>query len=685
MTSGASKPSRSDGAACPSDMIFARLLDGTLSDAELQALQAHGDGCPACGRTLAELARTMTPGHGDWLGERYQLLEPLGIGGMGVVYTAFDNKLQRKVAVKRLRELAVAASADRRRARFLREAQLLASLSHPNVLTVHDVGGVDPELYVVMELVDGWPMSRWISEADPRPDWRRILDLYVQVGRGLSAAHQLGVVHRDVKPENILVARSGRVLIGDFGLAGLAEASDTSVDTNVPTGLTLTGSVLGTPAYMAPEQHDGKSADALSDQFAFCVSLYESLHGRRPFSGQTAGEIAAAARAGRPPPGGDGVPRALDRVVVRGLATDPGHRYPSMNALLGALEGARAQRPLRLVLAAGTIGVVLAATATAAIVGSRRHEQEVAVQKQQEVSPRVPAVVPPPAGTTSPGSAPAGVDPTAGVSPASRSSTHRDAAARHAAAVRRALAWARRHPEVDARLLLDLADGSYADRKGSVCLQLLNQMPIDAWPAHLTERALRRRATCEMLRGNCDRGRRLIEPMDGVNGSRAALLANCPVTSLPGIEDRILAVGAQADEARYAGNSPGRRRELRQALSRQTASPEIQACFRDRQASRACGRLLAALARAYQVLAESYLVAGDCVEGAALDVLRSQVRFQSFGPDGGDPALRCRSERVFAAYGSCAAAGETAERRCLARVQAARRDGAATGMPDVNR
>jgi len=225
MMSSASKSPRPEGTSCPSDKTFTRLLEGTLSETELQALQAHGDGCPACGRTLAELARTMTPGQGDWLGERFQLLEPLGIGGMGVVYTAFDTKLQRKVAVKRLRELAAAPSAERRRARFLREAQLLASLSHPNVLTVHDVGGVDPELYVVMELVDGWPMSSWISEAEPRPDWRRILDLYQQVGRGLSAAHQLGVVHRDVKPENILVARNGRVLIGDFGLAGLAEAA----------------------------------------------------------------------------------------------------------------------------------------------------------------------------------------------------------------------------------------------------------------------------------------------------------------------------------------------------------------------------------------------------------------------------------------------------------------------------
>ena len=294
MTPSASKTPRSAAVACPSDKVFTRLLEGALSEAEVQALQAHGDGCPACGRTLAELARTMPPGHGDWLGERYQLLEPLGIGGMGVVYTALDTKLQRKVAVKRLRELATAAPTERRRARFLREAQLLASLSHPNVLTVHDVGGVDPELWVVMELVDGWPMSRWISEADPRPGWRQILDLYVQVGRGLSAAHQLGVVHRDVKPENILVARNGRVLIGDFGLAGLAEAGGTSSDAvPAPTELTQTGAVLGTPAYMAPEQHDGKPADALSDQFSFCVSLYESLHVRRPFAGQTAGEIAA--------------------------------------------------------------------------------------------------------------------------------------------------------------------------------------------------------------------------------------------------------------------------------------------------------------------------------------------------------------------------------------------------------
>ena len=171
--------------------------------------------------------------------------------------------------------------------------------------------------------------------------------MYLQVGRGLSAAHQLGVVHRDVKPENILVGRSGRVLIGDFGLAGLTDARAASTDAaDEHSGLTQTGAVLGTPAYMAPELHDGKASDLLSDQFSFCVSLHESLHGRRPFRGQTAADIAAAMRAGPPPPGADGVPRAIDRVLATGLAADPTRRHLSMDALLAALAGARDPRPL---------------------------------------------------------------------------------------------------------------------------------------------------------------------------------------------------------------------------------------------------------------------------------------------------------------------------------------------------
>src|SRR5262249_33225049 len=156
---------------------------------------------------------------------------------------AFDTKLHRKVAVKRLRETADGMSAARR-ARFLREAPLLASLSHPNVLTVHDVGGMDRELYVGMELVAGVAMSQWVAGAEARPGWRQIVDLYGQVGRGLSAAHQLDVVHRDIKPENILVARNGRVLIGDFGLAGLTDAGEvTGGATGAPGSLTQTGAV----------------------------------------------------------------------------------------------------------------------------------------------------------------------------------------------------------------------------------------------------------------------------------------------------------------------------------------------------------------------------------------------------------------------------------------------------------
>src|SRR6185436_16415008 len=295
---------------CPSDEIFTRLVEGLLPEDETRALEAHCDGCLTCARLLAELARAISPsggaGGGGLLGDRYRLLEPLGAGGMGVVYAAFDTKLSRKVAVKRLRETGLGTPAEKRRGRFMREAQLLASLSHPNVLTVHDVGGADRELYVVMELVDGAPVSRWLSEA--RPDWRKIIDVFLQAGRGLVAAHQLGIVHRDIKPDNILVANNGRVLVGDFGLAGLAgnltPVADPSPSPPSPGSLTQTGTVLGTPAYMSPEQHDGKPGDALSDQFSFAVSLYESLHGRRPFAGRSASEIAAATRSGQLAPGG---------------------------------------------------------------------------------------------------------------------------------------------------------------------------------------------------------------------------------------------------------------------------------------------------------------------------------------------------------------------------------------------
>jgi serine/threonine protein kinase len=633
--------------ACPSDEIFTRLVAGALTDAEVRALEAHCDGCAACARALAELARAITPDRGDGLGERYRLLEPLAAGAMSVVYTAVDSKLRRKVAIKRLRDAGAGAATDRRRARFLREAQLLASLSHPNVLTVHDVGERDREIYVVMELVDGWSMSRWIAESAPRPTWPAIVDQYLQAGRGLAAAHQLGVVHRDVKPENILVGRGGRVLIGDFGLAALMGGVGAPSDgASGPVSLTQTGTVLGTPAYMAPELQSGNRGDALSDQFSFCVSLFESLHGRRPFVGQSAAEIAAAARAARLPLGADGVPRAVDRVLAKGLCADPAARFRSMTELLAALGRARDRPAPRPALVAVGLGLVVAAGWLAL---PHRRAPPVAVAPAPAaarpafavppVSPAVPPVSPPIARTAKPAS-------------------H----ARHRAAV---------DPKLDHALILYLADRAHAARDGAACLAALHGVPGDAWPEALADRAQRRRAACEMLRGNCRRGLRLLEPIDGADAARAAMLASCPVAALSMTEDRILAVTAQADDARYAGNSPARRRELARDLTRQTDSPAIQACLRERPGARVCGRRLTRLARAYQVLAESFLAAGDCQEGARLDVMQSEVRFQTLAPGEGDPALRCRAARIFDAYESCADAGEKAERRCLARAEAA--------------
>jgi hypothetical protein len=401
---------------------------------------------------------------------------------------------------------------------------------------------------------------------------------------------------------------------------------------------------------MAPELNDGKPSDALSDQFSFCVSLYESLHGRRPFTGQNAAEIAAAVRGeGRPALGRDGIPRAVDLLLARGLAADPGRRYRAMDDLLVELARSRTGSPLwkRLALA----GAVMAASAVG-VVGAAlplRHQQRAAPAAATTLPELPPAEAPPPAPAKAP-LAPRAVEPKVAEAPLARASRHSSAHARR---------------DVDPLMLLYLADAAHGDRDGAACVGALDRIPASAWPPALAEHARRRRATCEMLRGNCDRGRRLLEPLDGADGARGSLLENCPVASLATLEDRILAVAAQADEARYAGNRPARRKELEQMLVRQTAAPAIQACLRDRWASRSCGHRLAILARAYQVLAESFLAGGDCQEGALLDVTQSQIRFQSMQPAEGDPALRCRSERTTDVYKTCAPAGQQAERRCI--------------------
>jgi tetratricopeptide (TPR) repeat protein len=297
----------------------------------------------------------------------YVVLERLGAGGMGVVYAAWDPRLHRKLAVKVIGERAgsrVRGAAPR----LAREARALARLTHPNVVAVYDVGTLaEGRVYVAMELVDGVTLRRW-QRATVR-SIGEIVDMYVHAGRGLAAAHARGLVHRDFKPDNVLVDAEGRVRVLDFGLAiGLQDPhvdADDTIESHAsePTArLTATGVVIGTPAYMAPEQLRNRPVDARADQFAFCVALYEAIFGRRPFAGRSIGELADAIALGEigVPPEARAMPRWLRRALVRGLKADPADRFASMDALLSALVRGR-QRGLGRVAMLGLAGAALGA------------------------------------------------------------------------------------------------------------------------------------------------------------------------------------------------------------------------------------------------------------------------------------------------------------------------------------
>ena len=318
---------------------------------------------------------------------RYLLLDRIGAGGMGVVYAAYDPELDRKVAVKILRE---EHTSPERQRRLTREAQAMARLSHPNVVAVHDVGVAAGAVFIAMDLVDGGNVAAWRTEA--RRSWRDVIHVFLAAGAGLAAAHRKGLVHRDFKPDNVLVrAADQQVLVSDFGLARLSEeatptpgpADDGGAVAAAAAGalaqqLTRAGALLGTPAYMAPEQHRGEPADARSDQFAFCVALYEALYGERPFRGdpdpatglESVDALALAIIDGKiqPAPAQADVPGWLRKVVVRGLAPAPGERWPSMDALLAELRRDPA-RTARRWLVAG-VAVVAAGVAVAAVMRS---------------------------------------------------------------------------------------------------------------------------------------------------------------------------------------------------------------------------------------------------------------------------------------------------------------------------
>jgi tetratricopeptide (TPR) repeat protein len=285
---------------------------------------------------------------------------------MGVVYAARDPQLNRLVALKMLRASGAPASTGAHlRARILREAQAMARLSHPNVLTVYDVGVTGEAVFVAMELVEGGAVSEWLRQR--RRSWREILEVFLSAGRGLAAAHRAGIVHRDFKPENVLIGRDRRVLVTDFGLAQFAEVavafSSGSREPPAAAPVSVDGALAGSPAYMAPEQLRGHAADARSDVFAFCVSLYESLHGERPFAGHTVRELEESITAGalRPALRRSHVPTAIRRALVQGLSADPARRFTSMEQLLLALERAsrRGWRLRAAAIVAATAGVAL--------------------------------------------------------------------------------------------------------------------------------------------------------------------------------------------------------------------------------------------------------------------------------------------------------------------------------------
>ncbi|HLT37809.1 MAG TPA: serine/threonine-protein kinase, partial [Enhygromyxa sp.] len=286
---------------------------------------------------------------------RYRLERRLGAGGMGEVYLGFDDELDRRVAIKRVR---ADRSTPALRERLRREARALAKLSHPNVVQVYEVGGHEHETFLVMEFVEGRTLRAWLEQAR---GWREILAVFLAAGRGLAAAHSAGVVHRDFKPENVLIGDDGRVRVADFGLAFAAEREPMVDDGRAPIvdeALTNTGALLGTLRYMPLEQLVAGRVDARSDQFGFCVALYEALWGHEPFPYDNLEARVDALERDAPSTPGRGAPRRIWSLLRRGLRRDPDARWPDLDALLEALERVPGRR--RLIIAALVAPLALA-------------------------------------------------------------------------------------------------------------------------------------------------------------------------------------------------------------------------------------------------------------------------------------------------------------------------------------
>jgi hypothetical protein len=326
---------------CLDDETIVGLLDGA-GVADRGELVQHLDTCASCRRLVADASANAddTLRAGAMI-DRYTVTSVLGMGGMGVVYAAHDGQLQRDVAIKVLRDELLAEHPGDARAWLLREARTLARLSHPNVIAIHDADVDHDRVFIVMELVDGDTLRSWLA-AGTR-SWPEIRDVFVQAGRGLAAAHAAGLVHRDLKPDNLLVGRDGRVRVTDFGLAREPRQVTGAESSHTVTALG------GTPAYMAPEQLAGGRGDQRSDVYAFCVTLYEAIWGERP----------------RIPldrlPAGRGVPAAVRRAILRGLRADPEARTRSIDDVVAVLARRRRAAPWLVAASAVSVAVAVAA------------------------------------------------------------------------------------------------------------------------------------------------------------------------------------------------------------------------------------------------------------------------------------------------------------------------------------
>lgn len=397
----ASLAPRGPAGDCLDDNVASEFVSGALPASAVSRVEMHLASCRDCRALVAALAgddadsNAATHRHervvedsqvtkrpvlsiGDRVG-RYLVLSSLGAGGMGVVFAAYDPQLDRKVALKLLRAN-LGANAQEARTRLKREAQAIAQLNHPNVVGVYDVGTTkEGDVYIAMEFVEGDTLTTWLKRW-PRT-WREILEVFQQAAQGLMAAHSVGLLHRDFKPDNVLVGTDGRVRVTDFGLArsvfldDSARGATPTIDGRTPqttpaagsplrVDLTATGTVLGTPRYMPPEQLMGPNIDARADQFSFCVALYEALWGTHPLPGATSVSMLERDDKAIPPPEGSKVPASIARAVMRGLEKERSKRFPTLAALMHELTPPPQRSPSRLV-AFAAVGMLVVSGATA--------------------------------------------------------------------------------------------------------------------------------------------------------------------------------------------------------------------------------------------------------------------------------------------------------------------------------